>query len=108
MSLGLVANAQFVRVPLDIYSTLRAERSLSDSAYSVHPEIKPYDTWDVQEIPSGITKDEEAGGSERQDLDFTQRTRSCFTRSAKRPALVLSRASMAEELSSRTLGQALP
>ncbi len=42
--------AQDARVPLNIYSTWKAERNMSDSAFSVHPEMKPYSTWTTQKF----------------------------------------------------------
>lgn len=43
-----VSYAQNALVPLDIYSTWRAERSVMDSVHEMHTEIKPLSSWEVR------------------------------------------------------------
>lgn len=47
---ALTAVGQNAFLPLDFYSTMRAERSMVDSVQSLHPEIRPYSAWVVQDI----------------------------------------------------------
>lgn len=39
---------QEVLLPLDVYTSWKTERTMSDSAVLVHPEVKPYTTWTHQ------------------------------------------------------------
>lgn len=62
-AISVISFAQDARVPLDIFSTWRAERLMSDSAYIVHPEMKPYSLWTVSKFEQAEGENDSSANS---------------------------------------------
>ena len=54
-SLALSSMGQSPQVPMDIYSTCRVERQLTDSPAALHPEVKPLSMWDVKALGADLS-----------------------------------------------------
>lgn len=76
------AKGQEALLPLDVYTSWKAERKMADSAVLVHPEVKPYTVWTVQHYTAGDTN-----RYEYHDLSLLKRDRSFFRISPRLSAI---------------------